>query len=262
MISWRARRQLTALLIVALPLIAVGFWSIGKFVPEPTCFDNRKNQNELETDCGGSCAPCELSNPRPISVFWARAVPVRQDMFDAVALVQNQNEELSSARVDYEFSLFDSFGEVARKSGQTFILPQERAYVIEANLKTARAPQSVEFRIVNIDWQFRKGERPNFIVERRDYKVAEDNGKKQSVVDAIVENRSSFDFRIAEIGFVALDRVGNVLGLNKVTVENFLAGSRRSIKSIWPEQLAGEVAVVEVEPRVNIFEKGVILKPQ
>lgn len=262
MLSWRARRQLVVLLVISLPLAAVGFWAVTKLVPEPTCFDNRKNQNELEVDCGGPCAPCELKNPQPISVFWAKAVPVRQNVFDVVALIQNQNEELSSGRVEYEFSLFDSLGEVARKSGQTFILPQERAYVIEANLKTARTPQSVEFRLTNVEWQFRKGERPNFVVLRRDYKVAEDNGKRQSMAEATIENRSALGFRMAEIGFVALDRAGNVLGSNKVAVENFLAGSSRSVKSIWPGELAGEVVLIEIEPRVNIFEQGAILRPR
>lgn len=262
MISWRAQRQLIALLIVALPVVVVGSWAVSKLLPAPMCFDNRKNQNELGVDCGGPCAPCELRNPKPLSVFWARAVPVRSGMFDVVALVQNQNEALSSVRIDYEFSLFDSFGEVARKTGHTFILPQERAYIIEANVETARLPQSVEFRITGVDWRFKKGERPNFVVERREHRVVEESGKKKSAVESSIANRSLFDFRNVEVGFVVLDKSGNVLGVNQVEVEDFLAGSHRIVKSIWPEELVGDVSLVEVEPRVNIFEQGAILKPQ
>ncbi len=262
MLSWRARRQLIVLLIVTAPVAAFGFWAITKFLPEPTCFDNRKNQGELQTDCGGPCGPCELNNPRPISVFWARAVPVRTNTFDAVALVQNQNEALSSGKLEYEFTLFDSFGEVARKSGSTFILPQERIYVVETNLKTVRAPLSVEFRVKNVDWQFRKGERPNLVVEKREYKVTEENGKKMSLIESSIANRSPFDFREVEVGFIVLDNAGNVLGVNKVAVDNFLGGSRRFVKSIWPEQLAGEDAILEIEPRINIFDPSVIIHPR
>lgn len=261
MISWRVRRQLIALLIVIVPMATLVFWAVSKSLPEPTCFDGRKNQGELQTDCGGPCAPCELRDPRPISVFWARAVPVRPDTFDVAAFIQNQNEALSSVKVEYEFTLFDSFGEVARKSGSTFILSQERMYVVETNLKTVRAPVSVEFRIRNINWQFRKGERPNFVVEKHEYKVVEENGKEESLVESSIANRSPFDFREIEVAFVVLDRMGNVLGVNRVVAENFLGGSRRLVKSIWPQKLAGEVAVVEIEPRVNIFDPAIILKP-
>ena len=30
------------------------------FIPNPSCFDNIKNQEETEVDCGGSCIDCEL----------------------------------------------------------------------------------------------------------------------------------------------------------------------------------------------------------
>ena len=38
-----------------IPLEVVGTSEI------PTCFDGIQNQGELEVDCGGPCAPCEIS---------------------------------------------------------------------------------------------------------------------------------------------------------------------------------------------------------
>lgn len=249
-------------LFVIAPVVLVGFWAFTKLLPAPTCFDNRKNQRELDVDCGGPCAPCELRNPKPVTVFWARAVPVRKDTFDAVALIQNPNEVLSSQELAYEFTLFDQLGVIARRSGRTFIFPQERMYAIEINLKTTRQPERVDFRIVDTKWQLKQGERHNFAVERRDYRIVEENGRKQSEVEASIMNRSSFGFKEVVISFVLFDQTGNVVGVNKTAVDNFLSGSRRIVKSIWPEEIKESVATIEIESRVNIFDQNAILKPQ
>ena len=262
MLSWRARRQLIVLFIIALPLLGLGFWFIPEFLPEPTCFDNRKNQEELGVDCGSPCGPCELKNPKALLIFWARAVPVRTNTYDVAAQIQNPNEVLSSANVEYEFTLFDSLGGVARITGQTFILPQERTYIVESNIKTTREPSRVEFKILKADWQFRQEARPSFTVERREYKKVQGGNLEHGVVETSIINNSLFDFREVEVDFAVFDKDGNLIGANKILAENFLAGSRRMIKSIWPMVLNGEVSSIEVETRVNFFEPGVILKPR
>lgn len=262
MISWRIRRQFAVLLIIAIPIVFMGILLFPKILPEPTCFDGRRNQGEVEVDCGGPCAPCELKNPRPLSIFWARAVAVRPNVYDVAAEVQNNNEVLSSPRVDYEFSLFDDLGLIAVKSGRTFIYAQERVHMIEANLETSREPRRVEFKVLNVEWKLAETPRPAIAVERRDYKVVRENTRSQSVVEATVSNRTVFDFRKVEVGFLVLDGEGNMIGTNRILVENLNSGSRRDIKTVWPEELQGKVDTIFVEPRVNIFESGVIVRPQ
>ena len=36
---------------------------------KPTCFDGRKNQDEIDADCGGVCKPCKISIFKPVSLF-------------------------------------------------------------------------------------------------------------------------------------------------------------------------------------------------
>lgn len=253
---------MVVLLITAAPLVGLGFLLVKKILPDQTCFDNRRNQRELEIDCGGPCAPCELKNPKTIDIFWARAASVRPLMYDVVAEIRNSNEVLYSSNLEYEFTLFDEFGLVARKTGRTFIFPQEKTYVVEANLNTTREPVRVEFKVLGVDWQVKKEEIPNLIIEKRDYKIIETDGRKQSVIESGILNRTSFDFREAEIIFVVFDGAGNLLGANRVVIENLFSGSRQSVKSIWPEELMGGVAVIKIQPRVNIFDPGVILQPR
>lgn len=212
-------------------------------------------------DCGGPCAPCELQNPSPVTVFWARAVKVRENIYDVAAHVQNPNEVLSSDNLEYEFALFDDLGEIARRIGRTFIYPQESAYVVEAGLKTLRIPTRVEFKINKVDWRFLPVEKPSLVVEKRNYGVSRENQREQSVVDADIFNRSSFGYREIEISFLVLDKNGNILGVNQTVVNNLLAGARQSVRSTWPAELKGEIGAVEVNPRVNVFKPSAMLKP-
>ena len=262
MFSWRSRRQLIAFLIVVTPLVVAGFITVKRVIPEPTCFDNRKNQNEIGVDCGGSCLSCELKYPQPIKVFWARAVPVRENSYDVAAQIQNPNELLSSANVEYEFTLYDDFGPVIQKKGKIFLYAQERTLVIEAGIETVRRATRTEFRIVNVTWQEKRNLAPTIITERRDYSVVEDHGQKQGVVSITLLNKSPYDFEQAEVQIAVLDKDGNLLGVNKIQVEHIVSQSRVTLKAIWPRPFTGDVSVINVEPRVNIFDPHTILKPQ
>ena len=260
--GWRIRRQLLVLLIIALPFVAVGFYFVKNVLPQASCFDNRRNQDESGVDCGGSCTPCELKTPKKVELFWARAVLVKQNFYDVVAFLHNPNSILVSPKVEYEFALFDEFGLVSRKMGSTFILADERMHVIEPAIETKRVPTRVEFKVTNVSWELKKEEQPNLIVERKEYKVVEENGKKQGVVETSIFNRSLFNLREVEVFFTVTDRDGNLLGANKVLLENLNSDTSKSVKSIWPEEVKGEIAVIDVEPRVNVFDSTNILKPQ
>ena len=262
MFSWRARRQLVAFLIVVTPFVVVAFFVVKRAIPAPTCFDNKQNQNELGVDCGGSCLSCELKYPQPVKVFWARAVPVRENSYDVAAQIENPNEFLSSVDVEYEFTLYDQFGPVTKRTGKTFLYAQERTLVIEPDIETTRTASRAEFRIVSTAWQEKRDLAPTIIAERRDYSVAEDHGQKQGVVDITLFNKSPYDFANVEVQIAALDKDGNLLGVNIIEVEHFLSQSRQAIKAIWPQAFTTDVAVINVQPRVNIFDPHAILKPQ
>jgi len=242
--------------------MAIGFFVIKGAIPVSSCFDTRQNQDETGIDCGGSCISCELKYPKPMRVFWARAVPVRENSYDVAAEIENQNEFLSSVNVEYEFTLYDQFGPVTKRTGKTFLYAQERTLVIEPNIETTRSANRAEFRIIHVDWQDKRNLAPTIIAERRNYSVVKDHDKKQSEVDVTLFNKSAFDFAKMEVQIAVLDKEGNLLGVNKIMAENFLSQSRQVIKSVWPQEFGGEVGVINVQSRVNIFDPDMILKPQ
>lgn len=262
MFSWRARRQLVAIAVLIAVAAIPALWFGARFIPVPTCFDNRQNRGESQVDCGGACAPCDLKNPKPLAIFWARLAPAGGDLYDAVAFVENQNQVLASGDVRYEFSLFDDLGLVARKEGTAFIYPQERLYIAEPALRTARKPMRVEFRVAGIAWRLGAESPPSLVVERRDYAVVAQGEKRQSMVTADVLNASSFGLRAFETTVVIFDGAGNLVGANKVAGENLGAGARVKIKSLWPSALSGDAVKIEIIPRADMFDPDTVIKPQ
>jgi hypothetical protein len=262
MFSWRTRRYLTVFLIFGIFVAGIVFFVVEKVLPEPSCFDNKQNQGEMGLDCGGPCIPCVLKYPKPVEVFWVRIIPVRENVYDVVAFIRNPNAVLSAREFEYEFRLFDEFGEVARRRGSTFIFAQERTHALELNISTSRPPTRAEFKVVDAKWMIREDIAPNIALEKREYKVMKDLGRSQSVVEAVLVNRESVGFREVAVNFLLTDANGNIVGVNRILVDNLMAGERRAIKSIWPQVIQGEVAAIEIEPRVNVFDPTAILKPQ
>ena len=74
-----------------------------------SCFDNLKNQDETEVDCGGGCIACALKNLAPLKVL-----PIK--LFNAEGLttaflqIQNPNLEYAARSFNYQFNLYDDQG--------------------------------------------------------------------------------------------------------------------------------------------------------
>ncbi len=251
--TWRSKRQLSVIGIALTPIVLVLLWiSYGALFPNPSCFDNKKNQQEQEVDCGGPCGPCELKHPKNIVAFWARALPIRENIYDLVAYIQNPNEALSSANVEYQFTFLDRNGIIGTKSGSTFMYAQEKVHIIEPNIQAARVPTAIDFEVKRADWQFRQDPQPNILIEKKDFRITGDTGQKATEVETSLLNRAPFPFKEVEVRFILSDTEGNVRATNRVLVENLASGEHRTVKSLWPTEITG-VETIEIEPRVNIF---------
>lgn len=251
MISWRAQRQLIVFLIIFIGAALAAGYFVWRMVPASTCFDNKKNQGELEVDCGGPCGPCELKHPQAIGKFWARAIPIGGNRYDLAAEIKNPNEVLSSRRVQYEFTLADEFGVIAKRAGETFIYPQERTHVVEAGVEAGRAPGRVEFKIVGVEWQYREPGSPNLVAERRDYRVVSEGGLKKTVLETQISNRSPRDLKEVEVVFLLFDEDNNLFAANRVSAGFLSSGAQKKVKSIWPVEFSASPSNILIEVRAD-----------
>lgn len=260
--SWRVRRQLTVLAILAVTAGGIVFFMVERSLPVASCSDNRRNNGETDTDCGGPCAPCELKNPKPLAIFWARFGRAGEGAYDVAALVENPNQTLSSDLVHYDFTLLDQYGIIARRMGTTYIYPGERLVVVEPALRTVREPVRVEFAVERVAWKSTAFEQPPLIVERRDHSISSEGKQRHTVIEASIFNSGPQRYRRMEVAFAAFDAAGNVVGANRVLAEDIAPQERRTVRSVWPDVLAGEIVRIEVNPRVNLFETDAIIRPQ
>ncbi len=262
MTNWRLKRQLSIVGTILFIAAMVSAWFLFRAYFTPTCFDNRKNGGEADVDCGGSCISCEVKHAKPVAIFWARGVAVRENLYDAVAYAENPNEVVSSSRVEYEFILSDGKGEIARRSGTGYLFPQERIYFVEVGIETSRAPTRVDFRVIRAEWVRQSQTRADLVIEKREYSVRNRNGTRQSVIAASTFNREPFDFKEAELVFVVFDKVGTVIGINKITLEGISSRERKETISVWPQEFSGDIGNIFVSARVNLFDPLVTKTPQ
>lgn len=265
MLTWRTRRQFAAIAILVIFIGAMIFAVIFRALPEKTCFDNRRNQGEEGVDCGGPCVSCALKNPKPLTVFWTKAIAAGNHVYDVAAQIENPNIEVAPVKIIYDIVLADRFGEIARKRGETFMYAKDSMYFVDSIVAEAekdRRPRRVEFEIQETAWDLlAKAERPNIFSERSEYGVEELEAGRQSVITASVLNRSPLAFRVADVRFLAFDSEDNLLGANRIIVENFLPGTRRSVRSVWPKEFPVSPERIAVEVRANSFDRANLLEP-
>ena len=99
----------------------------------PTCFDNKKNQNETQADCGGVCTiSCALKYPKSLQVIFAKSLPVSPSRSDVLAQIKNPNLTVGSSEVTYYIALENAAGEtLEERYGSTFIYPGKLKYIYE-----------------------------------------------------------------------------------------------------------------------------------
>lgn len=125
------------LTVIFLFSIGGGFYLI--FRPDPTCFDNKKNQGEEDIDCGGPCPSCEIKTLLPLEVSDILFFPY-QDKVDLAAKVLNKNLEWGVKNFQYEFILIGDDNQKQKISAEDFILPGEIKYLVISPATTTFSP--------------------------------------------------------------------------------------------------------------------------
>lgn len=247
--DFRSRRQFAVIVVVLLiVLIPLGFF-IYRSLPEPSCFDNKKNRGEEEIDCGGICIPCELKHPKEITVLWARFVPTREGFYDLAAEIRNQNIKLGAVELPYEFRLFDDRGVlIGTRTGKTFLFSGETAHVVETNIVTKRTPQTVSFRAHDVRWRFTDALPPDIVIGAKHLRVSSERG--ETILTASLINRSLSDFSNVHVVVFLLDDAENIIAASAIVEPYLASGETRQVFFSWPRLLPDDARIV-IEPRMN-----------
>lgn len=234
--AWGIRRQLAVFAIFAVVVLLIVGGIIYYFQPEPTCFDNRKNQDEEGIDCGGQCAPCS-EKIHNLTILWSRAFSVREGLYDAAALLDNQNQFLGSKKLVYAFKLYDKDNIlIAVRENSTFVGAGEKFIIFESNFAIQnRIPARAVLELREVRWESAEPEALPIDLLSKDI-LLEDALPR---LDARIKNLSANTIKNLEASAIVLDSSGAVLGASRTKLDLLEGLAESHLIFTWPKQIPG-----------------------
>ena len=240
-----------------LVIIIAGIYFLFINRATPTCFDNKKNQNEEGVDCGG---PCKTCNPvQSLSVISQVFIPTITNNYDLVAKVKNPNNDQGADMINYEFDLYDSVNQlIGTRAGNTYILPQETKYIVEQKFSTDKAIARIEFKFNNIYWV--KLSQINDLelgIKNTEYQIAEDGS---NLLVGAIENKTSYDLDTIKVVGVLFDENKNIIAAGETSMNTVLRNESRGFEIFWPYPIPAEVKSFDVKVYTDAFENSNFIK--
>jgi len=224
------RKQLAYLGVLVLIPLSVGIYFFLRSIPEATCLDNKQNQGEERTDCGGPCKPCLESLSEPV-VLWTRLFKLAEGVYEVAALIENSHNFASAGRVLYRAKIYDENNIlIGLRQGETFINPNEKFLILEPGFVTAeRKPVRALIEFEPINWSYSSSVPPRVLVVARDFSM-----EPQPRLAAILKNEDLFDAEGLQVSAVLLDENGTAIGASSAVVERIEGNGQKTISFSWP----------------------------
>lgn len=254
---WALKRQFLYSLVVILFVGGLGFLIIYPYFNKaPTCMDGKQNGTETGVDCGGSCVrACTLQLDK-ISVLWSRAFRVVPGRYNAVAYLENKNENTAINKITYRFRFADKDNVyIGKREGETYVPPKGKFAVFEPAIDVGNSiPVYTTFEFTeNPVWiSVSKEQIEQLKVFVSDIKL--ENESTEPKLTATVRNSSLY--RIPEISFVVIlyDAMGNAINASHTYLDVLLAEQKSDISFTWREPIEIKVVAKEIIPIFNIFQ--------
>ena len=205
----------------------------------PSCFDNRRNQGEVEIDCGGPCVPCELKHLSPISFFGEPEIlPIDKESVAVFFRVKNPNAAYGAESLRYTLNFYDIAGiKLGETSGSTFVYPGRIRALVEVPIKlSAERVTRVDLKVSDLKWRS-KADFDTPSVQSRNIKV-EFPQKDQAKITGVVLNNNSFPLSSADIMITIGDKLGTKIGASRTILRDLLPFQERAFSVFLP--LAGQ----------------------
>lgn len=253
--NWAERRKLTyiALVFLVLGLIAYAVFRQITSVT-PTCYDLRKNGDEVGVDCGGTClqyCPNELANPK---VRWVRTFQMTSTVAQSIAYIEHNNATAGAQLVGYTFKLYDEKNTlIIERTGTTFLGPMGRTAIVETliptgNVTVARTTLTFTEPMV---WE-KIPSTYSQVVVKTDRTLLEPAETGTRLI-ATLENTARYHFSNVDVVAILYDKDDNAITASKVLVPTLPALTTKTVNFTWPFALPTQAFRTEIVVRFNPF---------
>ena len=246
----------------AIAAISWGVISLTKYEPQvkETCYDGKQNQKEEGVDCGGPCA-VECNK---IDILSVKYIYIKDGFYSTVAEVRNLDQNQGADNIPYVFELLNSAGKVVgKKNGSTFILPNQKKYIVEPRLESSQnvSRARLSFRDSAVSWQRvdEKFQSPFLVIRDKEYRLlVGEPGYSQAT--GVVINKSNIGFDVVEAKVVLFDTEGEIIGVNSTEINTLIPEQERYFETTWFDNIRGNVTEVSMSAETNIFKESNVIR--
>ncbi|TSC96343.1 MAG: Uncharacterized protein Athens101410_57 [Parcubacteria group bacterium Athens1014_10] len=186
----------------------------------------------------------------PLEISDISFIPLGNSRYDLVAQINNPNNKWAVSRLDYRF-----FWE-GREAGQsTFILAQEKKFLLVLNIKSDIEPKGLNLEFLEVGWKriTAKNKIPDF--KSSDFAVKDiSSNPSLKRISFQVKNNSAYNFWTVYFKSI-LYQGDKVSAVNKIPANKFLSGQERLIEIPFQGDFPYFTRAI-IEPEVNILDEN------
>ena len=254
--TWALKRQILYVMGVLVFLSAIALYFLWPYFNKaPTCFDGKQNGAETGVDCGDVCSLACIAQVDKLSVFWTRSFEVVPGRYNAVAYIQNQNDNQAINKIKYRFRFADENNlYIGKREGETFIPPRGKFAIFEPaiDLGNSKAVYTTFEFIEQPVWV----NVPKEKVDQLTISIGEvkfENNENIPKLSAVLKNNSLFT--IPDINAIAIlyDEFNNALNVSSTKINSLEPEGSNEVYFTWRNPMPKEVVNKEIIPMYNIF---------
>jgi hypothetical protein len=221
-----------------------------------TCFDGVQNQDERGVDCGGVCDLVCREDARPLAVEWQRALAVTDDVYNAVAYLENTNVAAAAQNVPYTFLIYDRNNIlIAERSGVAMVPPNQRIAVLEPGIVVGtRMPALVDFRLDDDPTWVRSQDR----FAQQNIITSSINWERENTTPTLradLMNTANFDLHNIRAVAIAYDTNGNAFAASQTLIDAIDQGTRQRVSFTWPRPFTRSIVRTEIVTHIDPFSQ-------
>jgi len=253
---WALKRQILYSTIIILFFGGLGFLIAYPYINvAPTCTDGKQNGVETGVDCGGSCMRACTIQVDQVSILWSRTFQVVPGRYNAVAYLENHNENKAVYKLKYRFRFADKDNiYIGKRDGETYIPPKGKFAVFEPAIDLGNS--------IPVHTTFEFTEEPIWVTVSKELinqlkvfvtDIKLENQETEPKLTALVTNNSLY--RIPEISFVVIlyDALGNAVSVSHTYLDVLQGEEKDNLNFTWREPITSSIVLKEIIPIFNIF---------
>ena len=225
------------------------------FTVEPTCTDGIQNGGEDGVDCGARvCGRLCPPAVKPLAEPKVQVISNSDGSYDVLATLENPNAAYGVKRVDYTMTAAS-----ASRRGFTYVNPAQPRHLVFPLGKLDAAPTAgLQLASGSIEWAALAIDAAGSVefAVRGDSLTAATGSVRY---EALVGNRSRFDFDEVDVTVLLYDGSHKVVGAGSTVVRTLRAGEERGFVIDWPFAVPGAVDH-EAFIGTNLFSNANYLK--